>query len=62
MIIELCEFLVAEGVESGLADDIHDAYAKGGIESAVELGTEGEFDGDEIRMLVKMWQKESGEA
>lgn len=61
MIVELCEFLIAEGVESNLADDIHDAYAIGGIEAAVKLGTDGGFDGDEIRTLVKRWQKESGE-
>ena len=61
MIEEFNEWLVRQGVDPGVADEMSEAAYKGDEEGLRAIGWPDEFDGDEMVELYHKWQKEVGE-
>lgn len=66
MIEELRDYLVRQGWDEHVADDIHDAYYDREIDGVVEFAKtmeDGQHDYvDEVVQEVRNWQQEVGEA
>ena len=65
MIEELCEYLMRHGYQKDIADDIHNAYVRGGLKEALdwfEWANDDEHDSTgELRNYIENWREEAGE-